>query len=138
VLTVDRLLDIAAQAENDYRYGAGYVRVRGYDIMNQAFLAARYLEQNGEGEVELVGPFGGDREIGRGDRVLIKKGSAIQTTKKNGNRIAGRTYPVTLRAVDNGSIYENYGQIYCQNRRAVWTSDGYWCSTDISNVVKAD
>ena len=78
-----------------------------------------------------------DLPFRQGQRVRIRKGTVISKTKSGSSFVAGRTYVVEVRSLDNGADgYVRDGHVVeAQNPRVVWVgSGGYWHSADINDV----
>ncbi len=76
--------------------------------------------------------------VKKGDRVQVPKGTQISTTSVAGQVVAGRTYQVTLHAVDlptQASYYRGHFEPP-KPARAIWVgSGGYWYETDAANLT---
>jgi hypothetical protein len=93
----------------------------------------------------FVGPFG-KLQVRRGNIVVIRKGTVIQTLHPAKPReiSAGRTYKVKVDHVFNGWINEDYDHsndrriVRLHNPRIEWAGQGgYWCSVDANDVEEA-
>lgn len=146
MITIDHLLNIAVNAEskrknpaNDLGRGADYT----LDCLQRdAMTAAQWLEEKGLTEIKQIGNFGG-KDLKRGDKVRIKKGTRILSmhpryTREN-PKIARRDYVVTVYDTYQGFVQSHWHSHKIdqavRNQQVVWPGEGgYWCMVDTSEV----
>lgn len=79
-----------------------------------------------------------DLPVRQGQRVRIRKGTVIRSTKIGSLPfVAARTYVVVVRSLDTGMAeFVHAGHVHpATNPRVVWVgSGGYWVSADINDV----
>jgi hypothetical protein len=126
------LMTLAEQAEQD-----GDSR-----LSHDAFNAARWLEEQRLFERHQVANFGG-KNIAKGQRVRIKKGTVIRSMhprhSRDNPKVAGRDYVVTVYDVYDGwmgsSWHPHEITHAVRNAQIVWPGEGgYWCYVDTALV----
>jgi hypothetical protein len=141
MFTPDYLLDIAVQAEADYR-AASTPQERGplWTRRDWALLCAEWLETQPVKAMTAIGPFG-EIAFKAGQRVRVKKGAMIHSLhpQRKAPYPAGATYTVTLHHVFAGYVHDQSNcfrrDIVVQQPKVEWAgAGGYWCWTDPDNV----
>ena len=74
-------------------------------------------------------------ELKKGDKIRIKKGTELKTTHPKGNRVAGRTYTVTVFDTDP-YVPASMGFPEWAAKVSWVGAGGYWFWTDPANVEK--
>jgi hypothetical protein len=141
MFTIESLLDIASQA-NAEMAAARAAPIWNYETYHRAeqkgdaaLVCAAWLEKAGLAEVTTVGPFGDEPDYQRGDRVRVKKGAIIRSTKTSLCRTASRTFVVRVFDHQKGWAGMEWGESEVRNAKVEWVgAGGYWCWTDSNNV----
>jgi len=153
VITIDYLnqqIDIAQQIIERERREPGQPitdahRTASYTVEG-ARAAIRWLSEGGLTAAEQVGPFG-SKNVKRGDKIVIRKGTVIHTTHPRWNRqnpkIAGRDYTVEVHDVYEGHIQSNWHSHKrdqaVRNQQVVWAgTGGYWCWVESKDAELVD
>lgn len=102
MITRDYLLQLAVSSSEQFEASTDRdERTRLFRLSNQAEAALRWMEEEGLEVIPQIGPFG-EKDIKKGDRVLIRKGSVITSMHpkhRHTPKVAGRDYMVAVHNV---------------------------------------
>lgn len=143
-VTPDSLLAIAAEAKAQIGSMTGdspdawKARSDIRRILEQASMAAEWMNAQGIKEAVYVGPFGPKIDINRGDRIRLKTGIRVTSTS---NRLCTEATK-RARVVNAWNVNEGWvgrgqqrGEIEVRNPQFHWVgTNSYWCWTDMTNV----
>lgn len=99
------------------------------------FLAAArdWLVRSGKDSAQYIGPFG-TISIKKGQRVVIKAGSEIRSTRGQPT-VSTRKRVVTVHYIDEGYIDRSCAEPTVRQPVVTWAgAGGYWCRTALENV----
>ena len=136
MLTIRSLLEIVENAENmmamlrSNSREIPFLRIRAAN----ALLCAQWMTANHHDILPYCGPFG-EVSFAAGDRVRVRKGSTIYTTKSPYQKISGKTNVVVITTIHAGRV-DNLSVENCVIQPYVeWMgSAGHWRWTSPSNV----